>query len=152
MFERQFLEVYTKFKLSMYRKIFSDREAQNEPLSAMEHFCAETIYVLNNPTIWEFARFVNISAPNAAYKINNLVRKGYIVKVRSEEDRREYHLEVTEKYLQTYGITYAYVDTVMQRIRARFSREDAEKFGELLRVINEELMTESTDGIQNARF
>ncbi|MBR2722575.1 MAG: MarR family transcriptional regulator [Clostridia bacterium] len=152
MFEGQFLEVYTKFKVLMYKKIFSSAEAQNQALTAMEHFCAETIYVLNRPTILEFARFVNISAPNAVYKINNLMKKGYIVKVRSEQDRREYHLEVTEKYLQTYGSTYSYVDTVMKRIRQRFSPEDAEKFGELLRVINEELMPEATEGIENARF
>ena len=150
--ERQFLEVYTKFKLAMYRKIFSNPEQNTPGLSAMEQFCAETIYVLNSPTVREFSEFVNISAPNAAYKINNLVRKGYIVRVRSEEDHREYHLKVTDKYLQSYGITYAYVETVMKRMRERFSEEDAKKFEELLRIINEELMPETTEGIQNARL
>lgn len=152
MFERHFLEVYTKFKLAMYRKIFSSDEASSPDLSAMEHFCAETIYVLNNPTVREFSEFANISAPNAAYKINNLVKKGYVIRERSEEDRREYHLKVTDKYLKTYGSTYSYVETVMKRMRERFSPEDAEKFEEMLRIINEELMPETTKGIQNARF
>lgn len=40
--------------------------------------------------------FCNLSE-NAAYKINNLIKKGYLNKVRSENDRREDHLEVTEK-------------------------------------------------------
>ena len=146
--EHYFLEVYTKFKLSMYRKIFSSSEDRKEGLSAMENFCAETIYALNGPTVHEFASFVHISAPNAAYKIHNLIRKGYVVKIRSKEDRREYHLEVTEKYLREYGLTYDYVEVVMKRIRERFSEEDARHFEEILRVISEELMSEVPEGIQ----
>ena len=152
MLERYFLEVYTKFKLVMYKKLFSHSDSKEMGLTAMENFCAETIYALNRPTVNEFAKFAKISAPNAAYKINNLVRKGYVVKVRSKEDRREYHLEVTEKYLQNYGVTYEYVDTVMKRIRERFSAEDVAKFEEILHVISSELMTESTAGMGNVRF
>ena len=43
---------------------------------------------------------------------NNLVRKGYITKERSLADKREYHLDVTEKYMQDYGITYDYMNAV----------------------------------------
>lgn len=150
--ERYFLEVYTKFKLSMYRKIFSGTEDREGGLSAMENFCAETIYALNRPTVHEFASFVHISAPNAAYKIHNLIRKGYVVKTRSKADRREYHLEVTEKYLREYGLTYDYVSVVMKRIRERFSEEDTGRFEEILRVITEELMPEATEGMQEVRF
>ena len=149
--EHYFLEVYTKFKLSMYRKIFSGTEDREGGLSAMENFCAETIYALNCPTVHEFASFVHISAPNAAYKIHNLIRKGYVVKKRSSSDRREYHLQVTEKYLQEYGLTYDYVSVVMKRIRERFSEEDTRRFEEILRVITEELMPEATEGMMEIR-
>ena len=107
--ERYFFEIYTKFKLTLYRKIFSRTDEREEGLSALEQFCAETIYAMDSPTVHEFAAFANLSAPNAAYKIHSLIRKGYIVKVRSETDRRAYHLEVTDKYLATYGVTYDYV-------------------------------------------
>lgn len=152
MLERYFLEVYTKFKLAMYRTLFSNAETRSDNLSAMENFCAETIYILNRPTVNEFATFARISAPNAAYKISNLVRKGYVVKVRSESDRREYHLEVTQKYLDNYGQTVDYVDTVMKRIRERLPKEDIEKFEEILNVISSELMAESTADKKDIRF
>ena len=152
MLERFFLEVYTKFKLAMYKKIFSHDETQDNSLSAIENFCVETIYALNSPTVNQFSTFAQISAPNAAYKVNNLVRKGYIRKVQSEEDKREYHLEVTDQYLQTYGVTYEYVDLVMKRIHQRFSEEDVAKFEEILYVISSELMQEATDGMGNVRF
>lgn len=152
MLERYFSEVYTKFKLAMYKKLFASAETRSDNLSAMENFCAETIYILNRPTVNEFATFARISAPNAAYKISNLMRKGYVVKVRSESDRREYHLEVTKKYLEDYGTTSEYVGTVMKRIRERFPNEDIDKFEEILRVISTELMEEITLGRDDIRY
>jgi hypothetical protein len=37
-------------------------------LSATEAFSAEVIYLLDHPTIGEFADFIGISQPNASYK------------------------------------------------------------------------------------
>lgn len=152
MMERYFFEIYTKFKLTLYQKIFSRTDEREEGLSALEQFCAETIYAMDSPTVHEFAEFANLSAPNAAYKVHSLIRKGYIVKVRSETDRRAYHLEVTDKYLSTYGVTYSYVKTVMARIRERVPHEDAEAFERVLRVISEELMPEATHSVPRLRL
>lgn len=150
--ERYFFEIYTKFKLTLYRKIFSRTDEREEGLSALEQFCAETIYAMDSPTVHEFAEFANLSAPNAAYKIHSLIRKGYIVKVRSQTDRRSYHLEVTEKYLATYGLTYDYVKTVLGRIRGRIPEEDVEAFERVLKVISEELMPEATERTPRIRL
>ena len=97
---------------------------------------------MDRPTINEFASFAQLSAPNAAYKINNLVKKGYINKVQSSVDKREYHLEVTDKYMKTYGVTYDYIGTVMKRIRERFSDDQVKELEEILGVIDDELMPE----------
>ena len=140
--QEAFTEVYTKFKLHFYQKVFErlmDREAT---LTTVETFCMEIIYALDRPTVAEFARVADISSPNAAYKINNLVKKGYLKKVRSENDRREYHLVVTEKYLNYYNISYNYMNTVMQRMEERFSEEEREILVRCLRVMSEELMPE----------
>lgn len=144
MLETNFAEIYTKFKLRFYEKVFSRFESREASLSAVETFCVEVIYALGRPTVNEFASFARISAPNAAYKVNSLVRKGYIRRVQSLEDKREFHLEVTEKYLDYYGITYAYIETVMQRIRERFTPEEVEQLDRVLGVISAELMPEVT--------
>ena len=113
MLEDSFTEVYTKFKLHFYQEIFSAFQDQEAGLSAMETFCMEVILALNEPTVNEFASFVRISSPNAAYKINSLLQKGYLEKRQSSSDRREYHLRPTEKYmrrfndLDPYGKIYA---------------------------------------------
>ena len=85
---------------------------------------------------------MRISTPNAAYKVNSLVDKGYIRKIRSEKDRREYHLEVTQKYLDYSNISTAYMSQVMDRILQRFSPEECAKLEEMLEVVSQELMPE----------
>ncbi len=142
MLEKSFAEIYTKFKLSLYAKVFKRLEGEKDSLSAVEVFCLEVIYALGRPTVNEFATFAELSAPNAAYKINNLVRKGYLHKVQNEEDRREFHLEVTDKYMEDYGITYDYMHVVMERIRQRFSPQEVEMLEGVLDVISDELMPE----------
>ena len=142
MLKRAFNDVYTKFKLHFYQEIFCRFQGREASLTTVETFCMETIQALGNPTVNEFASFMNISSPNATYKVNNLIKKGYLTKVQSPEDRREYHLQVTEKYVNYYNISSAYMMEVMDRITQRFPKEDCDKLEEILRVVSEELMPE----------
>ncbi|MEG0754388.1 MAG: MarR family winged helix-turn-helix transcriptional regulator [Angelakisella sp.] len=143
MLEKNFTEVYNKFKLQFYKKIFKRFQAREASLTAVETFCVEAIYALKRPTINEFATFTQISAPNAAYKINNLIKKGYVKKVQSTVDKREFYLEVTDRFLKYYGISYDYIEVVMRRIYDRFPSEDIAKLENMLEIISQELMPEA---------
>ena len=90
----------------------------------------------------EFASFMRISPPNAAYKINSLIRKGYVQKIQSEHDKREYHLQVTQKYKEYYNISNDYVHVVTERMRERFTPDECAKLEEMLTIISKELMPE----------
>lgn len=142
MLKNAFFTVYTKFKLYFYQEIFTRFQTREASLTTVETFSMETIKALGNPTINEFATFMHISPPNAAYKVQSLIKKGYINKVQSEVDRREYHLEVTQKYNEYYNISSNYMVEVMDRITKRFSPEDCAKLEEMLSIISQELMPE----------
>ena len=142
MLKRAFFTVYTKFKLHFYKEIFQRFQTREASLTTVETFCMETILALGRPTVNEFASFMSISSPNAAYKVNSLIKKGYINKVQSKEDRREYHLEVTQKYIDYYNISSRYTDLVMDRICKRFTPEECEKLTEMLDIVSHELMPE----------
>ena len=85
---------------------------------------------------------MQISTPNAAYKIGSLVKKGYVEKIQSTTDRREYYLRPTKKYIEYYNISYSYLSTVVERVRNRFPAEDVDKLEGMLTVISNELMPE----------
>ena len=142
MLEESFSEVYTKFKLHFYQEVFSRFQNREASLTAVETFCMEIIQALKEPTINEFASFVHISSPNAAYKVGSLIQKGYIQKVRSPKDRREYRLKVTQKYLDYYNLSYRYLSQVMDRIKSRFPPKDVKKLEQMLDIVSDELMPE----------
>lgn len=146
MLEESFTRVYTKFKLHFYKEIFARFHAREASLTAVETFCVETIQALGSPTVKEFAEFMQISTPNAAYKVNSLIQKGYLEKVRSESDRREYHLKLTDKYYSYYNISSDYISEVMERIRLRIPPEHCRQLDEILRIVDEELMPETRLG------
>ena len=110
-FEGDFQTIYTKFKLHFYREIFGNWTMREATLTTVETFCMEVIYAMQRPTINEFANFIRISQPNAAYKVNNLIRKGFLRKVRSQKDKREYFLEATDKYIDYLDIKNSYICT-----------------------------------------
>ena len=86
-----------------------------EALSSLEVICMEIIVALGAPTIAEFSKFARMSALNAAYRVNKLVTKGYVERVQSTVDKREYHLRPTEKYSRDYGDIFNYIDVDVSR-------------------------------------
>ena len=140
--EESFDRIYTKFKLHFYQAVFSRFQTREASLTAVETFCMEIIRALDEPTINEFASFVNISSPNAAYKVNSLIRKGYLEKVQSPNDRREYHLRPTQKFHDYYNLSSTYVQEVMDRVRDRFTPEEVAQMDRVLRIVGQELMPE----------
>lgn len=143
MIHDSFNNVYTKFKLHFYREVFkkwNDREAS---LTTVETFCMEIINALGEPTVSEFAEFANLSSANAADKVNNLVKKGYLERVQDKDDKRIYHLKVTRKYIDYYNISYQYLKVVMDRVAEEFSEEELKTMEKILGVMDRELMVEN---------
>jgi DNA-binding MarR family transcriptional regulator len=142
MMEESFITVFDKFKFQFFRKIFESVRERDGSLSAMEACSLEIIDLLAAPTIGEFADFLNISQSNATYKVNSLMRKGYLVRQNSETDRREYHLVLSEKYYKYMELLTSYEDTVCSRIQSRFSEDELAVFDRILKTISDELMPE----------
>ena len=145
MIEEHFREVFDKFELQFFRKIFDLVREREGSLSAMEAFSLEVIEMLDNPTVGQFADFLKISQSNATYKVNSLMKKGYLERQNSSVDRREYHLVLSEKYYHYQDLLTSYEHTVIERIEKRFSPEDLARFDGMLAVISQELMPECED-------
>ena len=142
MIEESFIEVYDKFKLQFYRGVFDQVREREGSLSAMEAFSLEVIAMLDRPTVGQFADFLNISQSNATYKVNSLMKKGYLERQNSTTDRREYHLVLSDKFYRYQSLFSNYESTVMKRLEQRLSEEDAKKFAEILQIMSSELMPE----------
>ncbi len=126
MLEESFERLYLLFRANYYKRMVEVIGTREGSLSATESFCVEIIYLLNRPTISQFAHFLKISVPNATYKIAGLIEKGYVEKIPSSVDKRETHLAVTRKFLDYYGLRNADNAYMMQQIRANFNESEIE--------------------------
>ncbi len=140
--EKNFIAIYDKMKLMSYRSIFDVIREREGSLSAMEAFSLEVIRMLGRPTVGEFADFLNISQSNATYKVNCLIKKGYIERENSNVDRREYHLVLSRKFYDYKRYMNSYENTVIERIGEHFTDAELEAFAGFLKTINHELMPE----------
>lgn len=140
--EESIFNIHMKFKLSFYQRVMRHFQDRKATLTADEAYCAEAIYSLANPTIGEFASFMKISPQSAAYKVNNLVKKGYLVKTQDDLDKREYRLTVTKRFMDYYVVSNRYIFEVVKRAAEKFDPEDVAKVAEMLEIVANELTPE----------
>ena len=140
--EDTFNSVYVKIKLQFYKRMLQRLASREASLSTVETFSVEVIDALGTPTLSEFAKAAGISVANATYKVQNLIKKGYIKKERSEEDRRESYLYVTERFNAYKKLHTEYINTIVERVESRCSAADVAAFRRVLSTIDEELMPE----------
>ncbi|MBQ7492692.1 MAG: MarR family transcriptional regulator [Clostridia bacterium] len=130
---------YERFRLMSYRGLFRLLRERDGSLSATEAFAVDVIYLLRGPTVREFADCIGISQPNATYKVNNLIQKGYVEKIPSQEDRREAHLHVTEKFMRYCEEGQGALAEKARLLKEQFSPDEVNTFARVLGALVESL-------------
>lgn len=133
------LSLYQKLRLMHYRSLFGRIREKAGSLSATEAYSLDVIYILDKPTIKQFSDFLGISQPNATYKINSLISKGYIKKVLSEDDRREYHLYIADKFYTYYDYKNSFLADAVKKLESTHNSEEIKLFENMLHEMNEAL-------------
>ena len=123
MIEQDFEVIYKEFRLMLYKQIFGIIGEKAGSLSATEFFSVEVVYLLGSPTVTEFAEYLNISSPNAAYKVKSLIEKGYLTKEQTD-DKRSFRLKVTKKFLDYYHATESYGAFITRMLEKRLTKEE----------------------------
>ena len=63
-------------------------------------------------------------------------------KVQSDTDKREFYLDVTEKFYRYYNINEKYLDIVEERLKKELSEEEFKMFNDTLKKIYHDMMPE----------
>ena len=136
-------DLYKNLRLSHYRNLFGQLREKAGSLSATEAFFFFFFYLLDRPTIGEFADFLGISQPNASYKVNSLVTKGYLERVNSDDDHREAHLHVTKKFLDYYGRQLPDMKSAVTSALSSFTDQEVQLLARLFGKLNRHLATQA---------
>ena len=78
-----FEKIYIGTSMNFFHEVFNKKGKPDDALTTSEVFSMEVIYSLGRPTVNQFARYLHLTSPNAAYKVNHLVQKGYLTKTQS---------------------------------------------------------------------
>ena len=119
-------QLYRRLRLTSYRRIFGSIRERSGSLSATEAFSADVIQLMGAPTLSQFAQYLGISQPNATYKVNNLVAKGYVRKVVPDTDRREVRLETAEKFTRYFTEDRGALGEAVGALQKQYSQEEIE--------------------------
>ncbi len=131
--------LYEKVRLQHYRDLFSRVKERDGSLSATEAYAADVIYLMGAPTVSAFAETLGISQPNATYKINNLVTKGYAVRTGSEGDRRECRVTVGDRFFSYYNTDYPFMDDGLAALRRDYTPEQLSLFERMIDELTQHL-------------
>ncbi len=118
----RFIQLYRRMRLVIYRRLLR-RTGQ---LSAADSFAADIIYLLEQPTLTQFAGEMGISQPSASYRVNELAQKGVVEKITSPRDRRECRLRVGAEYRKKTLDAPGRVEALMGELTRRFTRQELE--------------------------
>ena len=116
----RFIQLYRRMRLVIYRRLLR-RTGQ---LSAADAFAADIIYLLEQPTLTQFAGEMGISQPSASYRVNELAQKGVVEKITSPRDRRECRLRVGAEYRKKTLDAPGRVEALMGELTRRFTRQE----------------------------
>ncbi len=127
-------EIYSHILIRYYQKLFTHNNKEITGLNAMEISMLEVIYHLQQPTYSELSAFIHISQPNLTYRINNLIKKGYVESITDVKDKRRHYLKVTGKYLDFYEIDNEYLNQLSWKVLKKLSPTDKQVLEKILNI------------------
>lgn len=105
-------------------------------LSVTEMHTIEAISLYNKRTMSEVAMDLKITVGTLTTAINNLVKKGYVERSRSEEDRRIVYINLTKRGKLAYRIHERFHSNMVKETISGLSEEEEEVLVSSLEKLN----------------
>jgi len=90
---------------------------------------------MKNPTLTELAKELNLTKPTITVLVDKLTEKGYIMRVKSDEDRRVMHLHIGKKGAKVNALREIAHEKIAEKIRSGLSVPETAILTELVRKI-----------------
>lgn len=95
-------------------------------LSESEQIYLEQIYLLKNPTFSEFASAIKTSKPAATQIISKYIKKGYVYKIQSENDKRVFNIYLSDNLKNYFAESGEIIDGIFEEELSILSKEEYE--------------------------
>ncbi len=103
----------------------------------------------NKYTSSQIADLLRITRPSVTEKINQLCKKGYILRTQSETDKRVFYLSVNPDSPKDYETTANYESELEQSVLAKFGDEKVDIFCDVIEYLSALLLEELGEEKEN---
>ncbi len=91
----------------------------------------------NKYTSSQIADILNITRPSVTEKINQLCKKGYILRTQSKADKRVFYLSINPDSPKDYELVSGYENEIEKSIFEKFGEEKVDIFCEMIEYLSE---------------
>ncbi|ONI39836.1 hypothetical protein AN639_00560 [Candidatus Epulonipiscium fishelsonii] len=91
----------------------------------------------NKYTSSQIADLLKITRPSVTEKINQLCKKGYILRTQSETDKRVFYLSINPDSPKDYETTARYEEEMEREVLAKFGEEKVDIFCEMIEFLSD---------------
>jgi DNA-binding MarR family transcriptional regulator len=88
----------------------------------------DIIVKMNNPTYGELARKFKVTKPAVTAIVNKLIDLEYLKRVQSHEDRRVYHIVISDKAEKMLEIEYNAATEYVKHMESCLTKEELEQY------------------------
>lgn len=104
-------------------------------LTLNHFFYLMSIHELQGPTFSELAEKLEVTKPSITAIVNKLIEEGFVEKVQSTQDRRIFHLFLTEKGNSIIQAEYAGSRSFADQVRSCLSSDELDQLTGLLHKV-----------------
>jgi len=126
----QIVAILTRTFAELETKALQESELAN--LSMKQIVYLDTIARMQSPTFSDLAKQLDVSKPSVTVIVQKLAQKGYVQKVQSMEDKRTYHILMTEKGRSLAAIHDNLHQKIAQHFTAVLDEAELHQLGRLL--------------------
>ncbi len=91
----------------------------------------EAIHRLGNPTFTELKDYLNVTKASVTSIIDRLIKTGYVIKIRSAEDSRSYHLHLTAKAQRLMTAEHEALTKLVAEIKKHVNEDETEQLNRI---------------------
>ena len=110
-------------------------ESRFSKLTGKQMYYLEVISKLNNPNLSELAIELNLSKPSITAIVDKFEERGFIRKVKSDEDRRVSHIHMAERGIEIEKVHSKIHRRISDMLTSKLNQNELESFINLLNKI-----------------
>jgi DNA-binding MarR family transcriptional regulator len=121
----------------LFEKVLEESISQSDfsDLTQQQFRYLQVIVRMKNLNLTELAGELGITKPTVTVLVDKLVEKGYVSRVKSDEDRRTMHLHINKKGARINALREVAYNRLAEKIKSGLSETETAIFTELLKKL-----------------